>query len=95
MVITIMKKLKKHIKGIIKHIKRIKKILDKNVIFSVGENCLADNILARNGLKSFSSPYSSGRSNIEYILAFEKEAFSDFLNQKYLKYENFGDKQLP
>ncbi|MCQ2587766.1 MAG: papain-like cysteine peptidase [Treponema sp.] len=39
----------------------------------MGENCLPDNILSRNDLKSFSSPFSYCRSNIEYILAFEKD----------------------
>lgn len=70
-----------------KHIKRISKKLNKNVLFSIGENCLADNILARNGLKSFSSPYSSARSNVEYLIAFEKEEFNDFLNADYLVYD--------
>ena len=75
------------IKLLINNLKKIKHSFDKNVIFSIGENCLADNILERNNLKSFSSPYSSSRSNIEYILAFEQEKFRDFLNPNYLKYD--------
>lgn len=70
------------------------KSLDKNVVFSIGENCLADEILSRNNLKSFSSPYSSGRSNIEYVLMIEKEDFIDFLNKAYLEYEYFNDKRV-
>lgn len=67
----------------------------RNVIFfSLGENCLTDNILSRYELKSFSSPYSSGRSNIEYILYFEKEEFKNFLNLDYLKYDYFNDKKV-
>lgn len=70
------------------------KRFDKNVVFSLGENCLADDILARNGLKSFSSPYASGRSNIEYILSFEKEEFSDFLNMEYLVHESLSNRTV-
>ena len=80
--------IRKKIKRLKKHIKKIKNILSKNIVFSIGENCLADNILARNGLKSFSSPYASARSNIEYILAFEKEDFKDFLNSEFLMYDD-------
>lgn len=75
-------------KRIKKHIKKIIKSFDKNVLFSIGENCLADDVLARNGLKSFSSPYASSRSNIEYLLDFENENFKDILNPKWLVYEN-------
>lgn len=64
---------------------------DKNVVFSIGENCLSDNILSRNNLKSFSSPFSSGLSNIEYVLSFENEKYKDFLSKAYLKYEPSGD----
>ena len=31
----------------------------ESIVLSLGENCLADDILARNNLKSFSSPYAS------------------------------------
>lgn len=65
------------------------KLFDRNVFLSLGENCLSDNILDRNGLKSFSSPYASARSNIEYALLFEKEQYSDFLNPEYLRKELF------
>jgi len=51
---------------------------------SIGENCLADDILKRFNMKSFSSPYASSRSNIEYILAFENSEFQDFLNPDFL-----------
>lgn len=61
------------------------------VCFSLGENCLTDNILDRNGLKSFSSPFSSGRSNIEYILGFEKQGYTDFIDKNFLEYQYLGD----
>ncbi len=67
-----------------------KKILHKmdrkNTVFSIGENCLTDDILSRSGLESSSSPYATGRSNIEYILAFEREKFINFVNPEYLVY---------
>lgn len=75
----------------IKKFKKFVKKFDKNVLFSIGENCLADDILARNNLKSFSSPYSFGRSNIEYLLLFENEQFADFLNMDYLSYESLSN----
>lgn len=84
----------KIIKKIRRHLEKIAKKLNKNVVLSFGENCLADNILERNGLKSFSSPYSFGRSNIEYILAFEKKGFEDFLEFKYLVYDDLNDRKV-
>ena len=93
--IAIKSNISEKIKSLTNYVKMISKSFDKNVVFSLGENCLSDNLLERNGLKSFSSPYSSGRSNIEYILAFEKDKFSDFLNLKYLEYEYFFDKKVP
>ena len=86
-----MKRAIRRIKKGIRTIKRIIKRNAKTVILSLGENCLSDNILDRNDLKSFSSPYSSGRSNIEYILSFEDEGFADFLNPNYLKKEKLPD----
>ena len=70
-------------------------MLDKNILFSIGENCLADNILAGNGLKSFSSPYASARSNVEYIVSFETEKFKDFLNDSFLYYEKDSQNNIP
>lgn len=77
-----------------RNIKKFIKFFDKNVYFSLGENCLSDSILARFGLKSFSSPYSFGRSNIEYLLNFEKESFVSFLDSDYLKYEYVDDRKV-
>lgn len=80
------------------YIKRIKKDISKNIelskkniCFSIGENCLPDNILNRYNLKSFSSPYSSGRSNIEYILYYEHEEFKSFVDNKLLRKELFNN----
>lgn len=38
---------------------------------SLGENCLSDDVLKRHGLRSFATPYSAGRSNIDHALALE------------------------
>ena len=61
---------------------------------SLGENCLADNILNRYHLKAFSTPYSHGRSNIDCALALEKCKYRVLLNQRYLHYEMYGKKQV-
>lgn len=61
------------------------------ICFSIGENCLTDSILDRNNLKSFSSPFSSSRSNIEYIINFEKENYAHFIDNNFLKYEFLND----
>ena len=95
---VLISRLKSKISGFIKCLinngKKIRHFYDRNIVFSIGENCLTDDILARNNLKSFSSPYASGRSNIEYVLAFEKDNFSDFLNPVYLKYDFFAGKKV-
>ena len=49
---------------------------------------MPDDILKRHGVKSFSTPYSSGRSNIDYALTLEKNNYLDFLNIENLI---FGD----
>lgn len=64
------------------------------IYLSFGENCLTDNILDRHKLKSFTTPFSHGRSNIEYILQLEKDSYKDFLNNDYLRYEETDDKMV-
>ena len=66
----------------------------KCIYLSFGENCLTDRILERHHIKSFSSPYSSGRSNIEYILQIEKENFKSLLDKKYLYIDIVGDQRV-
>lgn len=51
---------------------------------SLGENCLADRVLQRHKLKSFTTPFSHGRSNIDYILELENNSYHDLLNKSYL-----------
>lgn len=69
--------------------------LKKNAVYlSFGENCLTDNILNRYGIKSFTTPYSHGLSNIEYILQIEKDRYSNFFNPEYLDYNESGGKTV-
>ncbi|ANI83148.1 DUF1796 family putative cysteine peptidase [Kosakonia oryzae] len=58
---------------------------------SLGENCLPDDILRRHNRKSFSSIFSSGRSNIEYILQMEKDNYQNLLDKTYLQHFPDGD----
>lgn len=61
---------------------------------SIGENCLTDNVLDRHNLKSFSTPYSHGRSNLDYAIALEKEKYTSLLNPEYLYYDYVGDTKV-
>lgn len=48
---------------------------DGVVWISLGENCLSDDILKRFYLKSYSSLYASGRSNIDYNIAMHRQGY--------------------
>jgi hypothetical protein len=72
------------------HRKRTNKIY-----LSFGENCLTDNILSRYGLKSFTTPFSHCRSNIEYILELERNNYKNFISGEFLKYEDLNGKPVP
>ncbi len=62
---------------------------------SLGENCLADNILQRHGLKSFSSPYSSARSNITYAIKNEAHNYENLLSRdSNILTERYGKKTV-
>ncbi|MBB4035822.1 hypothetical protein GGR21_001717 [Dysgonomonas hofstadii] len=73
--------------------KKYRYIFSKKLYLSFGENCLTDNILDRYNIKSFTTVYSHGRSNIEYIIQIEKDNYKDFLNTEFIKYEELNDKQ--
>lgn len=69
--------------------------MEKEILYiSLGENCLTDNILQRFGIKSFSTPYSHGRTNIDYAIHLEKEKYSNLLNPNFLYYDYIGDKKV-
>lgn len=66
----------------------------KYIWLSLGENCLTDNILQRHGLKSFATPFSHGRSNIDYILNLERRNYVGLLDKQNLHYEDLNDKKV-
>ena len=61
---------------------------------SIGENCLTDNILDRFKIKSFSTPYSHGRSNLDYAIHLEKDNYRNLLKPEYLYYDYVGDTKV-
>jgi hypothetical protein len=61
---------------------------------SLGENALADNILKRHGLKSFSTPYSDSRSNIDYAILLESIDYKGLLERKNLRYDYVWNKKV-
>lgn len=56
------------------------------VYCSIGENCLGQGVLDRHKISSIISPFSWGRSNIDYVQAIIAEDFADFLNPAFLHY---------
>ena len=91
---NIVSKIQKKIKVIKKEIKRISRSFNRKKYLSFGENCLADDILSRYDLKSFSSPFATGRSNVEYILQIQKDNYKDFLNPQSLEYGTIGEQKV-
>ena len=65
------------------------------IYLSFGENCLTDNILSRYGLKSFTTPFSHCRSNIEYILDLERNKYENFVSGEFLEYGDLNGKPVP
>lgn len=56
------------------------------VHLSLGENCLSDGILERHRLKTFNTPYSGTRSNIDYAITLEREGYSGLLDRNALEH---------
>lgn len=52
---------------------------------SLGENCLSDEILGRHGLKTFNTPYSGTRSNIDYAIELERRGYAGLLDRDALE----------
>jgi len=80
-------KLKRLINKIAAEFNSLKQKNSDTYYLSLGENCLTDNILDRYKIKSFSTPYSHGRSNIDYAINLEKENYNDLLKNEYLFYD--------
>lgn len=72
----------------------VKTAFTKNLWISLGENCLTDNILQRHNLKSFSTPYSHGRSNIDYAIQLEHLKYLGLLDSANLKHESLDGKNV-
>jgi hypothetical protein len=68
--------------------------LSDNYFLSLGENCLTDDVLNRHGLKSFSTPYSHGRTNIDYAIDLEKGNYTGLLDTEYLSYKMMANKRV-
>ncbi|MFD1551439.1 hypothetical protein DNU06_13445 [Putridiphycobacter roseus] len=86
-----LKKLLKEVKK--KYLDLIKKESDTHYL-SIGENCLTDNILDRHNLKSFSTPYSHGRSNLDYAIKLEKDNYQNLLSTEHLFYDYVGENKV-
>lgn len=61
---------------------------------SLGENCIPDDILKRFGLKTFATPFSHGRTNIEYATQADQEDFASLLLPESLVKEDFYGKPV-
>lgn len=90
----IIKILKRNLRKIIRKFENYKRKISKTYYLSIGENCLTDNILVRHKLKSFSTPYSHGRSNLDYVIKLEKENYSNLLKSEYLYYDYAGETKV-
>ena len=54
------------------------------LFLSLGENCATDNIIARHNLKSYTTAYSWGYTNIDYALQLETVNIDYFLKPNFL-----------
>jgi hypothetical protein len=62
---------------------------------SLGESCLPDALLKRHGKKSFSTPYSHGRSNVDFALKLESDGYDVLLYFSRLEVgDAFGDRVI-
>ncbi len=89
-----LKIIKKTIKKTIKRYLDFKKQISNTYYLSIGENCLTDNILDRHNLKSFSTPYSHGRSNLDYAIELEKENYQNLLKSEFIYYDYIGETKV-
>jgi hypothetical protein len=77
---------KKKIKTIYFHLREwIVLPFTKTLYVSIGENCLSDDILRRHKLKSFTTLFSHGRSNVDYINQLESSGYDRLLDKSCLQ----------
>ncbi|WP_299123551.1 DUF1796 family putative cysteine peptidase [uncultured Winogradskyella sp.] len=81
-------------KKLLKEYFNIKKKLSSTYYISIGENCLTDNVLDRHNVKSFSTPYSHGRSNLDYAIKLERDNYKNLLKSEYLYYDFVGETKV-
>lgn len=75
-------------------LRELKLKFTKTLNVSIGENCLTDNILERHGLKSLTTVYSHGRSNLDYAIALELDRYKNLLERNNLYHAYFGESQV-
>lgn len=68
-----------------------KQFFSNTIIVSLGENCLTDNLLARYSKKSLTTPYSHGRSNLDYAIKLESQNYEHLLDINNLSYHKVGE----
>ncbi len=73
---------------------KIRKRMSRRIYISIGENCLPDHILNRYQLKSYATPFSHARSNVEYLLSMERDQYRDFLNTEFLAQEDLNGSKV-
>ena len=57
---------------------------DQTIWLPCGENCMPINVLRRHQKNAPSTPFSTGRSDIEHVEYFEKSNYKQLLNENYL-----------
>ncbi len=99
--IGIKQQVRDHLKSVKKTLVNLQKkwrhrnnLLSQVFWISLGENCLPDDILRRHNRKSFSSVFSSGRSNIEYILQMENDNYRHLLETEHLQHFSDGEQTV-
>jgi hypothetical protein len=60
----------------------------ETVFCSIGENCLGQGVLDRKNLNTIITPFSWGRSNVDYVLELIGEDFANLLNSDFLEYRD-------
>lgn len=66
---------------------------DRRIWLAVGENCMPIDVLRRHNKDAPSTPFSTGRLDIEHVEYFEKTNYKDLINPSYLIEANaFTDK---
>ena len=60
----------------------------KLTFYSIGENCLGHGVLERHGKVVAATPFSHGRSNIDYLMQMVRTKFDGFMDESQLRYDD-------